>query len=96
MEVRTGNYSDIIKLEEYKGKWQLVLCNEYNGETRPCWCMVERGPNTYKLPISIILGDSKEAAKAVLKSLLLEFEEEPQAPLPGHGTPAGRYGGRRL
>jgi hypothetical protein len=96
MEIHTGNYGDVLKIEEYKGKFQIVLSSEYNGEVKPQWCSVERGSKTFKIPIAITLGDSKEACVSVLKEMIRFFEGDTTSALPGSGTPAGRYGTRRM
>ncbi len=101
MEIRTGNYSDIIRIEKFRDKWQLVLCTEYNGEIKPQWCTLKRGAKEIVVPISIALAETDEGAVDILKQIVAfiggtaSAEPEQQPALPGHGTP--RYGaGRRM
>jgi hypothetical protein len=97
MEVATGNYGDVIRLERYKDKWQLVLCNEYNGEVKPQWCKVQRGPRELNIPFCIVLGATDEEAANVLKQFVEVLTPSAQTALPGSGTPAApRYNTRRM
>lgn len=99
MEIRTGNYNDVIRVEKFKDVWQLTLCNEYGGEVKPQWCTLKRGDKEIIVPVSIRLSATDEGAVEILKQAI-DFigatnatPQGGQEPLPGHGAP--RYG-RRL
>jgi len=74
--LKVDQYSS-VQLEEYKGKWSLILGYEdRSGAFKPKFCKQEFGKGNEKtVPIRIPLGDSKEEAAAVLKTLFLEMSE---------------------
>jgi len=69
---------DAVDIETYNGKYSLVLGWEgRDGKFNAKWAEFEMGKDKIKkkMPVKIPLGDSKEEAAAVLKTLFLEMSE---------------------
>lgn len=64
-------YGTGFEINEYKGKISLISARQYNGKVYQKWGDIEIGKeNTKRLPVSVELGDSKDAAIRTLKAAI--------------------------
>ena len=96
IEYPNSQYNDGIEIDCYGGEYSLVLANQANdGKVYKKWCFPQEvgtkgkpgGPIAKSLPWKIPLGDSAEAAVAMLEKLIDELRN--QAGIPLSGTDGG-------
>ncbi|HHT9146000.1 MAG TPA: hypothetical protein ACFYD4_10045 [Candidatus Wunengus sp. YC61] len=64
-------YGTGFEISEYQGKISLVAAREYNGKVYKKWGEIEIGKDKTKhLPVSVELGEGKEAAVRSLKAAI--------------------------